>query len=303
MEKTHKILVLEFSANDLKGTFRQLTRKELLDEALAASLPESVKAGALPADLMLLKARDVRKVDPVFGSRIEPVILVRTGVVLVSLGKTELRALILHDRLYFIVPDGADSVLSVVQQNLQQLREAEAGDAPAGRARNGEHDGSLVPEPPSPNLQPEGAMPFEFSALEALLMTACAELHARVSTLQVAVRDALASLRHTIGTGVVAGSKQLEAMRDLKQQVAADLACPATLPRHLHPPCAALPCFGRSMSCSSPRSSSTEPSPRCSYGLAAPANESCMPLSPAGPSPGARGGRRHGAYVPHQAAP
>ena len=221
MEKMHKILVLEFSANDLKGKFRQLTRKELLDEALAASLPESVKAGALPADLMLLKARDVRKVDPVFGGRIEPVILVRTGVVLVSLGKTELRALILHDRLYFIVPDGADSVLSVVQQNLQQLREAEAGDAPAGRARNGEHDGSLVPEPPSPNLQPEGAMPFEFSALEALLMTACAELHARVSTLQVAVRDALASLRHTIGTGVVAGSKQLEAMRDLKQQVRA----------------------------------------------------------------------------------
>jgi hypothetical protein len=30
-------------------------------------------------------------------------------------------------RLYFIVPDGADSVLTAVQQNLTQLREAEAG--------------------------------------------------------------------------------------------------------------------------------------------------------------------------------
>ena len=49
----------------------------------------------------------MRKVDPVLGGRIEPVILVRTGVILVSLGRTELRALILHDRLYFMVPDGA----------------------------------------------------------------------------------------------------------------------------------------------------------------------------------------------------
>ena len=57
------------------------------------------RAGSAAAarDLLLLKARDVRKVDPVLGGRIEPVILVRTGVILVSLGRTELRALI-HER-------------------------------------------------------------------------------------------------------------------------------------------------------------------------------------------------------------
>eukprot|EP00964_Phaeocystis_antarctica_P098969 scaffold64882_cov75-Phaeocystis_antarctica.AAC.8 len=94
-----KILVFELTATNLRGTLRQLTRKELLEEARAASLPEAVRAGGSPAsDLLLLKARDVRKVDPVFGGRIEPVILVRTGVILVSLGRTELRALILHDR-------------------------------------------------------------------------------------------------------------------------------------------------------------------------------------------------------------
>ena len=97
--KMEKILVFELTATNLRGTLRQLTRKELLEEARAASLPEAVRAGGSPAsDLLLLKARDVRKVDPVFGGRIEPVILVRTGVILVSLGRTELRALILHDR-------------------------------------------------------------------------------------------------------------------------------------------------------------------------------------------------------------
>ena len=77
-----KILVFELTATNLRGTLRQLTRKELLEEARAASLPEAVRAGGAPAsDLLLLKARDVRKVDPVFGGRIEPVILVRTGVI------------------------------------------------------------------------------------------------------------------------------------------------------------------------------------------------------------------------------
>ena len=99
LDKMQKILVFELTATNLRGTLRQLTRKELLEEARAASLPEAVRAGGAPAsDLLLLKARDVRKVDPVFGGRIEPVILVRTGVILVSLGRTELRALILHDR-------------------------------------------------------------------------------------------------------------------------------------------------------------------------------------------------------------
>ena len=129
LDKMQKILIFELTATNLRGTLRQLTRKELLEEARAASLPEAVRAGGAAAarDLLLLKARDVRKVDPVLGGRIEPVILVRTGVILVSLGRTELRALILHDRLYFMVPDGADSVLTAVQQNLMQLRAAQAG--------------------------------------------------------------------------------------------------------------------------------------------------------------------------------
>ena len=286
-EKMQKILVLEFSAYSPKGDLRSLTRKELLDEARAASLPEHVRqTGMLSSDLVLLKARDVRKVDPVFGGRLEPVILARTGVILVSLGRTELRALILKDRMYFIVPDGADSLLESLESNLRSLLEAEPPQQLLARDLTGlSQDGAFSPSPPDRNgglggaerggvaasasaafgdgsdggttdaapipmratfpapaaggtfsgereslLSGAGslndaqgnhpdAVPFEFSALEALLMTVCSELAARASTLQASVREALAALRYTIGTSVVAGNAQLEAMRDLKQQV------------------------------------------------------------------------------------
>ena len=155
-------------------------------------------------------------------------------------------------RLYFIVPDGADSVLTAVQQNLTQLREAEAGAlSPHLQPTPGLHDlsqemrgiddpavalppqaaAAAPPQPPLPaqastelsahlqHLEPDGVMPFEFSALEALLMTACTELHTRAAGLQTAVRDALLSLRQTIGTGWRSpASQQLENLRDLKQQ-------------------------------------------------------------------------------------
>ena len=80
LDKMQKILVFELTATNLRGTLRQLTRKELLEEARAASLPEAVRAGGAPAsDLLLLKARDVRKVDPVFGGGCRPQGAARRG--------------------------------------------------------------------------------------------------------------------------------------------------------------------------------------------------------------------------------
>eukprot|EP00965_Chrysotila_dentata_P145655 4811137-Pleurochrysis_carterae.AAC.1 len=133
------LLVLEFRRN-AAGVFRNLTRKQLLEEARAASLPlrlramsprrptneathndgDGVSASGVSVSVSVsgagigagggghdesllgtdvpLMARDVRKVDPLFAGRLEPVILVRCGSITVSLGRTELRAIILHDR-------------------------------------------------------------------------------------------------------------------------------------------------------------------------------------------------------------
>lgn len=113
-DRERTILVFEVGANK-QSAIRHMSRRELLEEARRASTPLRLQRADGPAARLgadaVLKARDVRKVDPLFAGRLEPVILVRCGSITVSLGRTELRAIILHDRLYFIVPDGADSML------------------------------------------------------------------------------------------------------------------------------------------------------------------------------------------------
>jgi len=184
-------MILECRANEQQGQLRMLSRKALLTEIRSvAVLPTGAAPGAL------LQPRDVRKVDPFFAARLEPAIIVRSGCILLSLGRTELRAIITHERLYFVVPNGADSILTTVQNNLAKLRAHELPHA---------HDGTKVP--------------FELAALEAMLITACASLHTQQAALAERVGRALVALRRTvIGARVVAGDQQLEAVRELKQE-------------------------------------------------------------------------------------
>ena len=97
-----------------------------------------------------LAARDVRKLDPILGGRSEPCVLVRqgaaqflgaqiiasirraipltprahlaSGCILVSLGRSEMMAVILHDRVYVVLPDGAESgAIRAVSAGLRRL--------------------------------------------------------------------------------------------------------------------------------------------------------------------------------------
>ena len=97
-----------------------------------------------------LRPRDVRMIDPSFAN-LEPAVLVRSGALAISFGRTELRAIITRRRLYFAVPDGADSVLRVVQDNLAQLQQ------PSDSATEG-----------SDCAVDDADTPFEFAALEAM---------------------------------------------------------------------------------------------------------------------------------------
>jgi len=198
---------------------------------------------AAGADVPLM-ARDVRKVDPMFAGRLEPVILVRCGSITVSLGRTELRAIILHDRLYLIVPDGADSILQLVQKNLAiitsgngslhegsftrtSFRERDEAhvsitiDSSSKRRQRGskrrDRDNAGMRAPHTDDYG--RPVPFEFAALEAVLLSACSELHKQQELATAKVREALLSLRRSVRTRVVAGARQLENVRELKQQV------------------------------------------------------------------------------------
>jgi hypothetical protein len=256
------ILVYEVDAH-ARSTIRHMSRRELLEEARRESTPLRLRAAPgqpqpkLTGNDALLKARDVRKVDPLFAGRLEPIIFVRCGSITVSLGRTDLRAIITHDRLYFIVPDGADSLLQEVNRNLTMVLKghdhggsgqpatqpssgANSPHAPhkeggamgtngttCARATAGvPHHGYPAPpqqRPPQATYQSQEshAPPhFEFAALEAVLMIACSDLHKRQESLHVKVQKALHDLRKTVlGSRAVAGSRQLETVRELKQAV------------------------------------------------------------------------------------
>eukprot|EP00966_Prymnesium_polylepis_P336541 7391624-Prymnesium_polylepis.1 len=201
-KEQQEILVLDCRADNEQGVFRYLSRRELLDEARTVVTP-----GAAPGTL--LTSRDVRKVDPYFAARLEPVIAVRTGCITVSLGRTELRAIITRDRLYFVVPDGADSILTTVREKLSTIRKGDTSAAVGPTADSAPADNGTA-----------DAVPFELAALEAMLATASSELHNQQEQLAERVKRALQTLRRTVsGTRVGAGDSQLEAVRELKQEV------------------------------------------------------------------------------------
>eukprot|EP00962_Isochrysis_galbana_P055107 scaffold26794_cov129-Isochrysis_galbana.AAC.2 len=267
MLKDNQRTILVFEV-DAKGhsSIRHMSRRELLEEARSKSTPLRLRAAPgqpqpkLTGNDALLKARDIRKVDPLFAGRLEPIIFVRCGSITVSLGRTELRAIITHDRLYFIVPDGADSLLHEVNRNLTQvLKGGDHGSAgPPGAQPFSNATGPYAPHteggttetpapagapplragvlgshhcgpPPPMQLPPDATFQsqeshapptFEFAALEAVLMIACSDLHKRQESLQLQVKEALHELSKTVlGSRVVAGSRQLETVRELKQAV------------------------------------------------------------------------------------
>ena len=215
LAEAQQILVLDCKSDEQQGRLRMLSRKELLDEVRAAS--------KIPAHSgTLLTSRDIRKVDPFFAARLEPVIITRTGCITVSLGRTELRAIITRERLYFVVPDGADSILTLVQSNLAMLRKGDAVTVEPVRSQIPEEDAEDGAERgrSSSGANDMSSLPFELAALEALLLTACSELLKQQAQLTDRVNRALQALRRTvIGTRVVAGDKQLEQVRELKQEV------------------------------------------------------------------------------------
>ena len=139
-----KLKVLQFSlwrmtSSDAAPVVRFLTRKELLDEVNSQSInPLSVTSPPgskrQQSSVSALRPRDVRKVDPMFATRLEPAILVRTGCIILSLGRTELRAIITRENLFCVVREGQEKLLSNLQANLTALRASSEPKPPSSEA-------------------------------------------------------------------------------------------------------------------------------------------------------------------------
>ena len=147
--------VCAYSSDGSAPTIAILSRGQLL--ATVQSLPDAA-----------LTAADIRTVDPRL-NRLEPArIVTRSDATLVSLGGACVGALILQGQFYIIGFSADNPVLKTAKAAFARLR------APAYR-----HSGDLGAVPD----RQQSALRFRLAALEAILMGAVSEVHARTADL------------------------------------------------------------------------------------------------------------------------
>ena len=130
--------VQQFSKSDRPtsagwGRIRYMTRKDLLDEANALNSTAHdfiMSPSVRRQNANLLRARDVRKVDPNFSTRLEPAILVRTGCIILSLGR--ILCLITRESLYCILATGQEEIVRSIAANFASLLAAGEAESAAG---------------------------------------------------------------------------------------------------------------------------------------------------------------------------
>ncbi|CAI5714386.1 unnamed protein product [Hyaloperonospora brassicae] len=134
---------------------------------------------ATVCDVQRVHARDIRRMENAFSVSNEPSIIIRKQAILIS--ADPLRAIVMRDVCLVYVPDGADSLLSILKEKFGQAARENAED------------------------------PYEFRALEALLATLARYFQADYEKLSPVVVSALDRL--------VQGnlqSRELETLREFK---------------------------------------------------------------------------------------
>ncbi len=149
-----------------------------------------------------LRLRDLRRLDFQFNPNEEKLILIRRHAVLIAMDP--IRAVIMARRLILIVPDGADTLLSILDQHmrewvkeekLHQMETSQPVDAEGNVDEN-----HLTPEEAvairsnasvANRQRYEHTTPFEFNAYEALLTTVKALETQEFLTLQASVNETL----------------------------------------------------------------------------------------------------------------
>ncbi|KAF4315797.1 hypothetical protein BBO99_00004782 [Phytophthora kernoviae] len=134
---------------------------------------------ATVCDVQRVHARDIRRMENAFSVSNEPSIVIRKQAILIS--ADPLRAIVMRDVCLVYVPDGADSLLSILKEKFSQTARENA-DAP-----------------------------YEFRALEALLATLARYFQADYEKLSPIVISALDRL-----VQVNLHSRELETLREFK---------------------------------------------------------------------------------------
>jgi len=114
-----------------------------------------------------LQARDVRQVDPTLAAYTDALLIIRSGTIIIS--ASNISMIILKDRCFFIVPNGADSIITSILSVLNTNNHTKDVDE----------------------------LPFELRALEATLATIVQQMETELSELQTTLTNCLSKLRHS----------------------------------------------------------------------------------------------------------
>ena len=151
--------------------------------------------------IQAIQPRDMRKIDPHFSSGVDAVLLVRRSALIFSMA--HIAAVVLHDRCYLVVPQGADSILSVMMDRLRDIEifssssKKEEDDDGAEETKNetnkDDENGKIATDE-------SNIIPFEFLALEAMLATMRDSISKKLKDLETRAREALSKLRQNVLT-------------------------------------------------------------------------------------------------------
>ena len=208
--KRTELLCLEF---DSKGTciLRRLKRSDLLKEArisirddfnklqiIYSSLVSEKKSDKFPLNVIhekdkkgllkffrgSLQTRDIRQVDPAFSAK--PALWVRHNAILVSL--EQIRAIVLYNKLFLFDPDNpkVQKGVKIISERLDKTQEKDID---------------------------LSNMPYEFRALEGILVNVCMNLEKDFASLEPTILENLDDLPTRLT------SRQLEELRSFKQRL------------------------------------------------------------------------------------
>jgi magnesium transporter len=170
--------------------------------------------GLVSWGIQAIQPRDMRKIDPHFSSGVDAVLLVRRSTIMFSMA--HIAAVVLHDRCYLVVPQGADSILSVMMDRLRDIeilssplkKEEEEEDEynEESKNENQEKKEDENKKKKKENIimndksQDGNIIPFEFLALEAMLATMRDSISKKLEGLETRARKALRKLRQNVLT-------------------------------------------------------------------------------------------------------
>jgi len=130
-----------------------------------------------------IKARDIRQCDPLLAAPTDALFIVRSGALIFS--ASNLSMIILRDRCFFIVPTGADGILSTIIRKLIKTEEDNV---------NVNNRDNIDEEEVKSG---EDRLPFELRALEAILATVVQQMEEELSEMKASMNNALKLLRTT----------------------------------------------------------------------------------------------------------